>query len=89
MSIQMMRLVGCVAVVAMLLLPATAIAAPPVQGDTWHVVAPGETLSGIAARYGVSISELVLANGLRDANAIYSGQRLLIPMSGGPALAAR
>ena len=44
-----------------------------------HQVRYGESLSGIAARYGVSVRSIVQANGLRNANQIYSGQVLIIP----------
>jgi LysM repeat protein len=45
---------------------------------TVHVVQRGETLASIARRYGTSVSALVAANGLRNANLIYVGQRLRI-----------
>jgi LysM repeat protein len=48
-----------------------------------HVVQRGETLYSIALRYGTSVSALVQANGLRNANFIYVGQRLLISGGGG------
>ncbi|MCS6843982.1 MAG: LysM peptidoglycan-binding domain-containing protein [Caldilineales bacterium] len=55
-----------------------------------HVVRAGETLSSIAARYGVSASALARANGISNPNRIYVGQRLRIPAggaaSGGPAV---
>ena len=44
-----------------------------------HVVAPGETLSGIAARYGTTVEALVEANGLRDPSLIIAGHRLRVP----------
>lgn len=47
-------------------------------GDGSHVVRPGQTLSGIAARHGVSTSALAAANGL-DGETIRPGQRLTIP----------
>ncbi|MFQ6014778.1 MAG: LysM peptidoglycan-binding domain-containing protein [Anaerolineae bacterium] len=47
-----------------------------------HVVRRGETLYQIAVRYGVSMTAIVQANGLRSANRIYAGQRLTIPASG-------
>ncbi len=46
-----------------------------------HIVAPGETLSGIAARYGVTVRELAQANGIADVNRIPVGKRLAIPRS--------
>jgi nucleoid-associated protein YgaU len=44
-----------------------------------HVVQPGQTLSAICAVYGVSVSAVVKANGLKDANSIRVGQKLFIP----------
>jgi len=52
---------------------------PSAADSQVHVVQPGESLSGIAQRYGVSVTALVQANGLRDANFIWYGQRLVIP----------
>lgn len=49
------------------------------SGGAVHVVRPGETLAGIAWRYGVTVDRLVQANGLRSANLIYVGQQLRIP----------
>lgn len=48
-------------------------------GPEWVVVNPGETLTMLAQRYGVSLDALVRANNLPNANFVYSGQRLLIP----------
>jgi LysM repeat protein len=47
-----------------------------------HIVQWGENLTGIARRYGVSIQAIVNYNGLANANRIYVGQRLLIPVAG-------
>lgn len=44
-----------------------------------HVVSSGETVAGIAGRYGVTVSAIVRANNLADANRIEVGQRLAIP----------
>lgn len=48
-----------------------------------HVVKMGETLSGIAARYGSSSSSIAKASGLSNANFIRAGQQLTIPAGGG------
>src|SRR5574341_1065798 len=54
---------------------------PLVPGNegTYHEVQEGETLSTIAALYGVSPEALQSANNLEDADAIFQGQRLYIP----------
>ncbi|MBO9361555.1 MAG: LysM peptidoglycan-binding domain-containing protein, partial [Thermoflexus sp.] len=44
-----------------------------------HTVQPGDTLIGIAARYGVSLESLLQANGLNPETIIYPGQVLRIP----------
>jgi LysM repeat protein len=48
------------------------------QGNV-HVVQAGETLIGVAARYGVSTSALAAANGIKANGWVYTGQRLVIP----------
>ena len=44
-----------------------------------YVVREGDTLSGIAARYGVDESALQRANGIDDPNSLFAGQELVIP----------
>jgi murein DD-endopeptidase MepM/ murein hydrolase activator NlpD len=56
---------------------------PQASGET-HVVAYGESLGGIAGRYGVSRAELMQANGITDPNRIREGQRLVIPGMAAP-----
>lgn len=46
-----------------------------------HRVAFGDTLASIAAAYGVTVEELMQANGLSDQTAIGVGQELIIPAS--------
>ena len=46
--------------------------------EATHTVARGETLSGIALRYGVTVPGLQARNGLKDDHIIV-GQRLVIP----------
>ncbi len=61
--------------------PSTRADGPRSSGDV-HEVRAGETLSGIARRYGVSVSGLVAANGLRGQSALVRvGQRLRIPQA--------
>jgi LysM repeat protein len=44
-----------------------------------HVVVKGETLSGIAAQYGVTVAAIQDANGITDTSLIFVGERLVIP----------
>ena len=62
----------------------TWVHASPAAANTVHVVRWGETLTWIAARYGVTVWDIMQANGLWDANRIYVGQRLVIPLPGTP-----
>lgn len=58
-------------------------AAPPSQqGEVVHVVQAGETLFVIAQQYGVTVDEIVAANGIADPDQISVGQRLTIVPSG-------
>ncbi|EDW1644140.1 LysM peptidoglycan-binding domain-containing protein [Salmonella enterica subsp. enterica] len=43
-----------------------------------YIVQSGDNLSRIAARYEVSVSELVENNGIKDPNKIYPGQKIVI-----------
>lgn len=52
------------------------------EGGT-HVVRRGENLTQIARRYGTTISAIVQANGLRNRNFVWVGQRLRIPSGSG------
>jgi membrane-bound lytic murein transglycosylase D len=47
-----------------------------------HAVARGETLGGIAGRYGVRLADLQAANGGLDPRRLQIGQRLVIPVAG-------
>ena len=44
-----------------------------------YTVQPGDTLWGIAERYGTTVSALAAANGIRNPSLIYPGQVLRIP----------
>ena len=44
-----------------------------------HKVAAGESVAGIAQKYGVTVQAIVEANGLSDASIIQVGQELVIP----------
>jgi LysM repeat protein len=43
------------------------------------VVQPGETLAGLAARYGTTVAALASANGIANPNHLIAGARLLVP----------
>lgn len=52
--------------------------APPAEGNA-YIVRPGDTLTHIAARRGVSTRALAAANGLALTSWVYVGQRLTLP----------
>jgi membrane-bound lytic murein transglycosylase D len=56
-----------------------AIIKPPPDFDGRHKIQPGETLSGIAARYGVSVAALEKANNLWSRHKIRAGAWLYVP----------
>jgi putative chitinase len=51
----------------------------PAPTGFWYTVRPGDTLYGIAARFGVSVWSIVAANHIPNPNLIFVGQRLFIP----------
>ncbi|HKY77936.1 MAG TPA: LysM peptidoglycan-binding domain-containing M23 family metallopeptidase [Acidimicrobiia bacterium] len=63
-----------------LVIPSGTDAAAP--ATVVHVVAPGETLSGIAAHYGTTSRTLADANGITNRNLVRIGQRLTVPTGG-------
>lgn len=62
---------------ALMLGPVSAVAAQQ------HTVAGGETLTSIAASFGVTIDAIAQQNGISNVNLIYAGQQLTIPGAGG------
>src|SRR5687767_12874468 len=63
----------------MTVLLATILLAGVALADTSYTVQSGDTLSGIAARHGVTIEAIMAANGLQSRSTIYAGQVLKIP----------
>ncbi len=63
---------SAVALALALLLPL-----PGLAGEV--VVKPGETLSDIAARYGVSVDRLLQLNGIKDPKGLQIGTKLTVP----------
>ncbi len=47
--------------------------------QAYHAIAIGDTLANIAGRYGVSMGALIQANGIRNADVIFAGQKLCVP----------
>lgn len=66
----------------------TALAPLTVAASQTHTIAPGETLSGIAATYGLGIAEIAELNGIVDPDLIFAGATLLIPGTSGEEHAA-
>ncbi len=57
-------------------------------GSLTHVVAPGETVSEIARKYGIPAREINVANNIEDPRALRAGQVLTIPGYQAPAAGA-
>lgn len=67
------------ALLAALLGPGLAVARQEGPDSQIHVTVAGETLPGIAARYGVPARELALANNLPVGSVLRAGTRLVVP----------
>lgn len=63
--------------------PATTVPVSTTVSRT-HVVAAGDTVSGLASRYGSTTSAIISANNLPSSGLIYVGQRLTVPGTSGP-----
>jgi LysM repeat protein len=61
---------------------------PPVQTQS-YTVKKGDTLAGIAARYGLNYRDLVDLNQLTDPDKIYAGQTLDLPADAKPVAAPK
>lgn len=55
---------------------------PVVVGPCYYVIQSGDTLAGIAAKYGTTREQLAAANGIRNPNILILGQRLVVPCAG-------
>src|SRR5205085_9277716 len=60
--------------------PTTTPLAAPTMAPTTCTVKAGDTLSGIAALFGVSVDDIVRANNIADPNRLSEGQALTIPV---------
>ena len=67
---------------------ATVQAAAATGEQVVYVVQSGDSLLGIASRYGTTIDAIVQANSLANPDFVFSGQRLIIPVSASDAAAA-
>ncbi|WP_082571275.1 LysM peptidoglycan-binding domain-containing protein [Agromyces sp. Root1464] len=69
-----------------LALPGTGATAPapvPVAAELpRHTVVAGDTMSGIAAAYGVALDQMLSANGLSRQSLIFPGQSIVLPPGG-------
>ncbi len=68
--------------------PAPAPAPPPTPGGGTYTIVAGDTISRIAAVYGITSQALLDANGLNWSSIIYPGGTLVIPGGSAPAPAA-
>lgn len=63
---------------------AQAVASAPAKTQrTTHRLRSGETLGGIAQRYGVSTNDLMRANGITNPRSVRAGRNLVIPGASG------
>jgi LysM repeat protein len=54
---------------------------PESDGNYYHIVQPGETLSWIATLYEVTVTDLMGWNGLNDSSVLHPDQRLLLQVT--------
>ena len=59
----------------------TPVGHDPSTGTELYTVGRGQTLGWIALRYGCTVEEIVALNDLADANSVFAGQQLLIPVA--------
>ena len=64
--------------------PVVLASAEPALTDGEYVVQRGDTIERIARRLNVDVDALLAANGIRNRNLIYAGQRLRVPTGAEP-----
>lgn len=62
--------------------PAATAEENPTPGRSSYIVAAGDGLAAIARAHGVSLDNLITANGIADPNQLVVGQELVIPAPG-------
>ncbi len=79
------RVLTILTLMSLLLSGVAGILASPVGADdgVYHYVGWGDTLSYIAVKYHVTVPEIMAANELTNADLIYAGRKLLIPVAAG------
>jgi len=76
----MLKRITSIIIALMFLL--SAVKTVSAQGDTGnpvYIVQPGENLTEIAERFGITVDELISANNIVDSNLISEGTQLIIP----------
>jgi LysM repeat protein len=63
---------------------ATAVIPSPKPTTTTYIVQAGDSLSGIAFQFEVPVEDVMRANDLTDADLLFVGQELIIPIGGLP-----
>ena len=58
--------------------PVQAQDSTPIAGPV-YIIQPGDSLSSIATKFGVTLTELMTANNITDANSISAGAQVIIP----------
>jgi LysM repeat protein len=67
---------------------ATPVVVEETGEPTFYVLKPGDNLTRLSERYGITVADILVANGLANANRIFIGQSLAIPSIAVPADAA-
>ena len=73
------RVLRTAAISAAAAIAITSLGSVPAAADERHRVSPGETVSGLAVKYGSSVSAIIAANSLNSRALIIAGQTLTIP----------
>jgi N-acetylmuramoyl-L-alanine amidase len=75
-QLNAMRATSVLRIGSRLKLPAAAGPSAPVDTPAYHVVERGDTLSGLAARYKMSVASLCRLNGIKTSSVLHVGMKL-------------